>query len=427
MFTKLRNRFLIVNLTTISVLMFLAFASIYAIMHRDVQSGIDMELRKITESYLKPRGNADMSRSNGAFSGREPLPDGEPKPKVQGDAPPERSISFMLRTDKDGNLASSQSMFDMDSEFFAAALQKASSGNKDTGQFELDGSRWIYKVQPIKDGDMLVFLDITARHTILTNLIYTFTAVGSVMLIALFFTSRYFANRSIAPVKEAFMKQKQFIADASHELKTPLAIINTNTDVLLTNRGDTIQNHAKWLHVIKSETERMARLTSDLLYLTEMENTRTNMMYAPFNLSDTVENIILTMEAVIFEKQLSLDYSIEPGLMAHGSSEQIKQVVMILLDNAIKYVNPQGLIRLELKKQHNETVFSIMNTGDGIAPDQLPRIFDRFYRTDTSRSRKQGGHGLGLAIAKSIIEQHKGNLYAKSTIDKSTTFYVHLS
>lgn len=133
------------------------------------------------------------------------------------------------------------------------------------------------------------------------------------------------------------------------------------------------------------------------------------------------------MEAVIFEKQIALDYHIEPDLIAFGNNEQIKQVVMILLDNAVKYVNRQGSITLTLKKQYNEAVLAVSNTGEGIAAEHLTRIFDRFYRTDKSRARKQGGYGLGLAIAKSIVEQHKGKIYAKSTAFESTTFYVHLS
>src|SRR5690606_32363607 len=120
----------------------------------------------------------------------------------------------------------------------------------------------------------LVYLDVTAQQKIVTNLIYTFIIVGLAMLFIIYLTSRFFANRSIAPVKEAFDKQQRFIADASHELKTPLAVINTNADVLLSNDEDTIRNQSKWLHVIKSETERMKKLTNDLLYLTEMNNTR---------------------------------------------------------------------------------------------------------------------------------------------------------
>lgn len=150
------------------------------------------------------------------------------------------------------------------------------------------------------------------------------------------------------------------------------------------------------------------------------------MLHSKFNMSDAVENIILTMEAVIFEKHISLDYDIEPGLNVQGSSEQIKQVVMILLDNAVKYTNPKGAVTITLRKHNNGALLSVTNTGEGIAAEHLTRIFDRFYRTDTSRARKQGGYGLGLAIAKSIVDQHKGKIYAKSVAGESAAFYVQL-
>ena len=424
MFTKLRNRFLIVNLVTISVMMLVAFTTIYVINYLDVQKDINMDLHRIMENYKSPGGDSGRL---GANKGTSPLTPTNNKHMDIGNSPPERSISFMLKIDKESNLTGKESKFTMDDEFYNSALQEALSTHKDTGRFTLDGSKWIFNIQHTNEGSMLVFLDITAQQRILTNLIYTFSVVGSVMLIILYFASRFFANRSITPVKEAFEKQKQFIADASHELKTPLTIINTNADVLLSNSEDTIHNQSKWLHYIKSEAERMTSLTNDLLYLTEMDDSRSTMVYSKFNLSEAVENIILTMEAVIFEKHVALEYDIEPDLTVQGNSEQIKQVIMILLDNAVKYTNPKGTVTLSLKKQHNDVVLSVTNTGDGIAPEHLTRIFDRFYRTDASRARKQGGYGLGLAIAKSIIEQHKGKIYAKSTVGESTTFYVHLS
>ncbi|WP_339244024.1 HAMP domain-containing sensor histidine kinase [Paenibacillus sp. FSL F4-0243] len=424
MFTKLRNRFLIVNLVTISVIMLVAFISIYVITYQDVQNNIQMDLHRIMENYKSPGG--DTGRM-GSTKGGSQLPHADNKRMDNGTPPPERSVSFMLKIDTASNLIGKDSKFTMDDEFYDTALQEALSADKDTGRFTLDSSKWIFNIQHTNDGAMLVFLDITAQQKILTNLIYTFSVVGSVMLIILYFTSRFFANRSIAPVKEAFEKQKQFIADASHELKTPLTIINTNADVLLSNSDDTIHNQSKWLHYIKSETERMTSLTNDLLYLTEMDDSRSTMIYSKFNLSEAVENIILTMEAIIFEKRISLEYDIEPNLTVMGNSEQIKQVIMILLDNAVKYTNPKGSVTLSLKKQHNDMVLSVTNTGEGIAPEHLARIFDRFYRTNASRARKQGGYGLGLAIAKSIVEQHKGKIYAKSTVGESTTFYVHLS
>ncbi|WP_342563572.1 HAMP domain-containing sensor histidine kinase [Paenibacillus sp. FSL R7-0345] len=443
MFKKLRNRFLIVNLVTISVMMLVAFATIYIINYLNVQNDIRMDLQRITEAFQKPgsgehRGGMDDGLGEGIGSAPESAIDngtqrqdigGGTFGRMGGSPPPERSISFMIQTDNDWKQTGTPvSQLSMDDEFYAQALHEAAGTDKTTGRFELDGSLWAFEVKQTADGHMLVFLDITSQQKILTNLIYIFTVVGIIMLIILFFISRYFANRSIKPVQEAFDKQKQFIADASHELKTPLAIINTNTDVLLSNPEDTILEQSKWLHYIKSETERMAKLTNDLLYLTEMDDSRTGMIHAPFNISEAVENIILTMEAVIFEKNVALEYDIEPNLTVHGNSEQIKQVVMILLDNAVKYTGPKGEVTLSLRKQHNDVLLSVTNTGEGIAAEHLTRIFDRFYRTDTSRARKQGGYGLGLAIAKSIVEQqHKGKLYAKSTVGESTTFYVQLS
>ncbi|MDO3409843.1 HAMP domain-containing sensor histidine kinase [Saccharibacillus sp. CPCC 101409] len=483
LFSKLRNRFLIVNLVTIVVIMLVAFATIYVITYRQVHDEIGMDLDRTTNLYRSgmdgnlrdgdlndaqpgadgsgnpgqngsgsggentgrsgsaaaertdaAAGSADNAAADGSESSGAAAGSGEsggdmggPPPGFgSGDMPPERSVSFMLRTDSTGTLAATESRFNMSvtDDFYAEALSLAQSIGRDQGDFTLDDSRWTFSRLKTSDGTMYVFIDTTSRQSILTTLIYAFLAVGLVMLIVLFFFSRFFANRSIAPVREAFDKQKQFIADASHELKTPLAVINTNADVLLANGDDTIRSQEKWLRYIKSETERMAKLTGDLLYLTEMDDSRTNMVFARFDLSEAVENVMLTMEAVVFEKNLTLDYSIEPGLGIVGSREQIIQVTMILLDNAIKYAGPNGTIDALLKREHGEIVLAVTNTGEGIPAEHLPRVFDRFYRTDKSRARSQGGHGLGLAIAKSIVEQHKGHISASSAIGGKTTFSV---
>ncbi|WP_310550886.1 sensor histidine kinase [Paenibacillus glufosinatiresistens] len=451
MFKKLRNRFLIVNLVTISLTMLLAFAAIYFITYQDVSGDISLDRQNIVEFYEK----FPADRING---GQEPPADTQVPPADSpvsgtgtadavspgtgdggllhqggrgvhgiGGPPPERSVSFMLLTDSDWKVTAKESRVPVDDTLYEDALQKAVAQNRNTGEFTLDGSRWTFEIQPTPQGHMLVFLDITARRDILTEMIYTFSIVAVVMLVILFFVSRTFANRSIKPVREAFDKQKQFIADASHELKTPLAVINTNTEVLLANPDETVGSQAKWLQYIKSETERMSRLTSDLLYLTRMDDARIGEVHAPFDLSEAVMDIMLTMEAVIYEQNVLLDYDIAPGLTVEGSREGIKQVVMILLDNAVKYSGPSGKVALTLKRQQGETLLTVSNTGEGIAPEHLERIFDRFYRTDTSRSRAQGGHGLGLAIAKSIVEQHKGRIYARSIPGERTTFYVQLS
>ncbi|RKN75864.1 sensor histidine kinase [Paenibacillus ginsengarvi] len=409
MFNKLRNRFLLMNMVIISVIMLVAFATIYVITYRNVSKDIGMDLKRV----------ADAERKLGGGPGRPPHGKDMPEPG-------ERSVFFTLQTDNQWKVTEAKSPFDFDSEFYAAAAKKAEAHPAEFRQFTLDGTRWAYSVMQITSGYSIVYIDVTAQTTILIHLVYTFSAVALVMLGVIYLTSRYFADRSIAPVKLAFDKQKRFIADASHELKTPLAVINTNADVLLANEDSTIREQVKWLHHIKKETERMKTLTNELLYLTEMDDARARTMHIPFDISEAVESVILTMEAVIFEKDLALNYDIEPSLTVTGSSEQLKQVAMILLDNAIKYAGPKGSIGLELKRHQGHVLLAVTNTGPGIPPEHLDKIFDRFYRADPSRSRQNGGYGLGLAIAKSIIEQHRGKIYAKSVPNDHTAFYVQL-
>ncbi|NTV88847.1 MAG: GHKL domain-containing protein, partial [Clostridiales bacterium] len=340
---------------------------------------------------------------------------------------PDQSVSFTLYTDSDYVISSSSSILELTDEMKNSALSTALNNGKTSGSFTLDGTSWAFMKASAFDGYKFVFLDISSQQAILKNLIYTFLIVFLVMLVAIYMISRFFANKAIRPVSEAFDKQKQFIADASHELKTPLAVINTNVDVLLSNSDETISSQSKWLQYIKSESERMSRLTNDLLYLTQIDNAEKELIFTGFNISETVENIVMTMEAVIFEHDISFSYTIEPGLRVYGSSEQISQVSMILLDNAIKYTNPSGKVSISLKKHQGCVSLSVSNTGEGIAAEHLGRIFDRFYRTDKSRSRKNGGYGLGLAIAKAIVEQHSGKISVKSSEEeKLTTFTVDL-
>ncbi|AEE92169.1 Integral membrane sensor signal transduction histidine kinase [Tepidanaerobacter acetatoxydans Re1] len=419
MFKQLRNRFLILNLIIISFIMLLAFSSIYLITYNNVQADIERELRRVSE--FDRNSGINKSKPQSGFTDTLPPVDAN---RLQ--PPPDRSVSFLLVTDENGNIISFSSIFDVDIDFYETAKNFAVSANKDMGKFKLNDTYWAFLIKPHPAGYQIVFLDITSRQGILTNLIYTFLFVALIMLFIIFFVSKFFADRAIKPVQEAFEKQKQFIADASHELKTPLAIINTNADVLLANPQDYIKNQSKWLYYIKSEAERMTKLTNDLLYLAQMDYSDVKMIFTDFNLSQLVENAILTMEAVFFEHGISLEYEIEPNLIICGSCEQIQQAVTILLDNAVKYTNTKGKVIVSLKRQQSNVLLSVANTGEGIPQENISKVFDRFYRTDESRTRKSGGYGLGLAIAKTIIEQHGGKISVKSNPNENTIFYVKL-
>jgi len=418
MFRKLRNRFLLLIMITISVMMLISFTIIYVITYQNVQADIGMELHRAAEF------GGRISGPKAGIGDEDRLKD---PPSVEPRPADDRTASFTILTDRQMNIERIISFFDADPAFFTTVLEKVQSSGKEEGRLTIEGECWAYVVQEAPGGYKLTFLDVTARQNILTNLIYTFVGTAVVMLVVFFFVSRYFANRSIAPVQEAFLKQKQFIADASHELKTPLTIIHTNVDVLMANEQETIRSQAKWLNNILAETERMSRMTSDLLYLTQMEEAgeQESVVYSAFQASEAAENVILTMEALIYEKNFAFVYDIQPDLTIYGNREQFQQVIMILLDNAVKYTNPRGEIRFRMKQQHQEVVISVANTGEGIAQDQLARIFDRFYRTDPSRTRARGGYGLGLAIAKAIVERHKGKIYARSEPGVETVFYVH--
>jgi signal transduction histidine kinase len=407
MFKKLRNRFLILNLVIISVMMIIAFASIYLITYNNVSRDISMELNRASDFNHKPNI-------------------GQPRPGFDGSQRPERFVSFTIVTDLQWHTIKTVSRFDMDDSFYETAKEAVLASKSDMDSFKLDENYWAFIIKPYTEGYRMVFLDITAQQAILTNLIYTFCIVALIMVIFIFFVSRFFANKSIQPIQEAFDKQKQFIADASHELKTPLAVISTNADVLLSNGEDYINNQSKWLYYIKSETERMTKLTNDLLYLTQIDYSEIKMISTDFNLSESIENAILTMEAVFFENNISLKYDIEPNLTIHGNREQIQQVAMILFDNAVKYTNSKGTIDITLKKRHNHIIFSVTNSGEGIGEEHIHKVFDRFYRTDKSRVRQTGGYGLGLAIAKTIVDQHSGKISVKSALNETTTFRVEL-
>lgn len=421
MFKKLRNRFLLLNLIIISIMMIISFTSIYLITYKNVRNDINMEMNKLTEFDQKTDLNLKepkLDNNNYTKSNNGKKEEGRAK----------RSVCFTLIVDNDNNILSRVSVFNMDDGFYETAKEYALENNRKVGDFELDDTIWEYRINPSLDGSgyKITFLDVTHSYDYLRNLVYTFSAVAFVMLIAIFFISKFFANRSIKPIKETFERQKQFIADASHELKTPLAVINTNAEVLLANSEDTIKNQSKWINYIKSETERMTKLTNDLLYLAQADHSDVKLISTDFDLSETIEDVIMTMEAPIFENNMVLDYDIDPNIICHGNSEQIKQVVMILLDNALKYTNDKGKINLTLKKYNNKAIMSVSNTGKGIPAEHLNHLFHRFYRVDKSRSKNSGGYGLGLAIAKSIVEEHSGKVAVKSVVDELTTFTIEL-
>ncbi|UYO62958.1 HAMP domain-containing histidine kinase [Acetobacterium wieringae] len=283
----------------------------------------------------------------------------------------------------------------------------------------LNGYRYLVVDKPY--GQLLVFVDQRISNAMADRLLTTSLIIGSITLLVLFFVSLFLANLMVKPVADAFEKQKRFISDASHELKTPLSVISVNADVLA---GDIGTN--RHLGYIQSETDRMNTLVNDLLTLARLDADKTLGVTSTFDLSHAIESIALSFESIAFEAHKNYILKIEDGITYQGDAHQIKQVAAILIDNAIKHANEDGQIELTLKRSGDKIHLDVFNTGAGIPYDQRDKIFERFYRYDESRSKATGGYGLGLAIAQAIVSEHQGKIKVNSEVGRWAWFSVIL-
>ena len=255
-----------------------------------------------------------------------------------------------------------------------------------------------------KNGYTLVaFKDNTVVNESAMTLFRYTLIFGGVALLLFFFLSVFLARKIVNPLEESYRKQKQFISDAGHELKTPVSVVSANAELLSRELGDN-----KWLANIQYENERMGILVGQLLDLARTESMTPQMEHIDF--SRLVAGEVLPFESVAFEKELVLNSSIAGNISVKGNSTQLKQIVSILLDNAIRYSKHKGEVYLSLTKEHGFAKLSVINRGDEISVEQCEKIFERFYRIDDVRNSKDKHYGLGLAIAKAIVSSHKGNI-----------------
>lgn len=334
----------------------------------------------------------------------------EPIPKSLG------SIDFfVLMSDKDGHYLAKLYNEDLKADDAQECITDILDKDADTGMYH----SYQYYQADKSNGNLIVLTDKSYEMDMLRQLKRTTIIIGSIALIILSILAYFLSKKSIQPIKIAFNKQKQFVSDASHELKTPLTVISANTDVL---QGEIGEN--KWLNYIKSQTDRMNVLVNDLLNLTRLENNTVELEYKYFNMSKAIVNTALPFECQAFESNKQFEVDVDDNIMLCGSEKHVKQMAAIFIDNALKYSNDGGTVRVSLKKVGGRKVLSVFNTGEGIKVEDQDKIFERFFRSDESRNRATGGYGLGLAIAKSIIDKHKFKLNIINQPGESVCFAV---
>lgn len=265
---------------------------------------------------------------------------------------------------------------------------------------------YIYNVRKI-DKNTAIILMIEDNNTV-SNIRTTIIFSGIILLISLLFIyliAKKISKTIVKPVEETFEKQKQFISDASHELKTPLAVIEANADVVQDKLGE-----SKWINYIQNEIESMNKLISELLLLAKIENIDNIKEYTSVNLSKIIEIMLSMFESVAYENEVIIESNIQENIIFNANKEDIEHLVSTLTDNAIKHTKAQNKVIVKLNKEKNEIVFEVKNMGEEIPIEEREKIFERFYRIDKSRNRKEKRYGLGLAIAKSIIEKYNGEI-----------------
>lgn len=286
-----------------------------------------------------------------------------------------------------------------------------------------------YLKMDTREGTKISFADLSYEWNNLKSLLISCIAIFFAAVILFLLLSLYLSRQALKPVEAAWQQQNQFIADASHELKTPLTVILANLQILSSHKDSTILEQKKWLDNTREEAARMKQLVDELLFLARSDAGKIQTVQgtmAPFDFSDGILNSVLLFESVAFENKIDLSNEIQPGIILEGNEQQLKQMANILLDNACKYAGKSGFVSVVLKSSAHHAVLTVENTGEPIPPEEQKHIFERFYRTDKSRVRKEGGYGLGLAIAKTIIDQHKGKITVTSSPEANTVFTVTL-
>ena len=275
-----------------------------------------------------------------------------------------------------------------------------------------------YVFMETKEGNLIMVNNTSTKSYLLKELfksILVFITLETIQVII----SLNITKRIVKPVNESFIRQKQFIYDASHELKTPIAIISASAEMLEKNPKE-----KKWLDNIKTENNRMNKLVISLLDLSKSENIKENEVYTSVNLSKVIKNKALTFESLIYENSLELDVYVVNDIMFNCNEDRIKELLSILMDNAIKHSLPNSQITVKLSKEKNNIYLSVKNKGKEIPVSEREKIFERFYRLDKSRNRDDNRYGIGLSIAKNIAINHNGTISVNCK-DGYTTFIVN--
>ncbi|MDP4183363.1 MAG: HAMP domain-containing sensor histidine kinase [Bacillota bacterium] len=407
MFSKLRINLTLTNVIVFSIIFIIFIMSIFIVMEEIIND----QTHQITNMIFSSSGINNTSTKNGHDRHQE-----------------HQLRYFYIKSDNTGKIISTSTNLSSENLQLDEILSKALATKKNDGVIELDEEYLHFSKRAIENGTQtfISFVNTHAEHEMLNKLLIVLILAGLGGLCLVFFGSLYMANRSLIPIKEAWKRQKDFVADASHELRTPLSVIETTVDLLAGRKEYTIDSQIKWIENIQTENKRMSKLVSDLLLLARADSEQNSIELKTFSLHSALLEVYIPFEAIALQKGIYLQTFSGDPIDFYGDEAKLKQLAVILVDNAIKYTSSGGSVGMKLKNISDSIEISVFDTGEGISEEHVEKIFQRFFRVDKSRSRKEGSVGLGLSIAEWIVKQHNGHIKVESIKGKGTTFRIFL-
>lgn len=398
MLQRLRRRMVAVTMVIVTIVLALAFGLIL----------------QFTKASLERESLATMEEI-----ASQPGRLGPSQPDFQEDLLPYFTVEI---TRDEQLLARGGGSYDLtDEEFLQEVTDAALADGGESGVLEDYGLRYYYREGP--GPRCLVFADISWEKQTMSDLLRTCLLIGGASFIAFLLLTVFLARRAVRPVEEAWQQQRQFVGDASHELKTPLTVIMTNAELLQDDSFDEASRR-RFSDSILTMSRQMRGLVENLLELARVDNGAVANDMEDLDLSALTEEALLPFEALFFEKGLTLESDILPGVCVHGSRSRLKQVVDVLLDNAQSYAAAGGRVEVGLSRQGHNCRLRVANSGEPIPEAERQNIFKRFYRGDKARSLNRH-YGLGLPIAQGIVASHKGRIWVESK-EGMNAFFVEL-
>ena len=403
MFKKIRIKFIVLSMTALFVLLFAIIAGMNVVNYRTIVQEADSTLDM-------------MAENKGTFP---PFVGNKLPPFMSPETPFEaRYFSVVMDQNKEVIDADTSRIAVVDAQEayeYAVATLKNDEGRGFIGDYR-------YLNQTENGEHRVTFLDMGSKLHSFQTFLKSSILMGVAGYLIFFIVIIFFSGKIMKPVAESYEKQKRFITDAGHEIKTPLAIITADVDVLEMDLGEN-----EWLEDIHKQTKRLAGLTNDLVYLSRLEEEEKDMPMIELPFSDIVRETVASFQALAKTQDKNLLCVIPSQISLKCNEKAIRQLVNILMDNALKYSPEKGLISVEAQKQGKNLVLTVLNTTQEVIPkEKLNLIFERFYRMDSSRSTMTGGYGIGLSVAKAIVNAHGGKIYAANTGDCSLKIVVTL-